>query len=400
MIFRILSTQWLAVAYVGAISFVLSVMIARALGPEAFGYYSIVISAGAIIAIVLDGGFSKLLQREHASVDANAAYTETNPQLTSKAYIHLLISALFFSIASIVFYPEKSLLLIITLAFYSAMVFNQFGLSILRGRGKFIKDAAWQIGNRSFSAFAVFLVILLGANRPREVLAALFLGSFIFAIIIAKNIQIKFKWIIDKKLYAIALPLMWLELANTLYFRSDIVLLGYLGVNNADIAHYGVAHRLIEAGLLFAYPIGAILFRKFRQDKQFQINPLGTLKIPLIYAFAIGIIIASLFHLVGYPLILYTFGNKYLASVNYLQTLCWCLVFIFPNTILTQALIAAKLERWCAIILTIAAVFNILANYYLVPIYGIDASAFIAVGTEILICFFFFWAIQQNEPRK
>ena len=64
MLKRFLGAQWLAVMFVGGISFILSVFIARQLGPEMFGVYAQAVSLGALLTILIDGGFGKLLMRE------------------------------------------------------------------------------------------------------------------------------------------------------------------------------------------------------------------------------------------------------------------------------------------------------------------------------------------------
>ena len=64
MLKRLLGAQWLAIVFVGGISFSLSVFIARRFGPEIFGVYAQAISLGALLAILIDGGFGKVLMRE------------------------------------------------------------------------------------------------------------------------------------------------------------------------------------------------------------------------------------------------------------------------------------------------------------------------------------------------
>ena len=64
MLKRLLGAQWVAIGFVGAISFLLSVAIARRFGPEAYGVYAQAVSLGAFLVILIDGGFGKLLMRE------------------------------------------------------------------------------------------------------------------------------------------------------------------------------------------------------------------------------------------------------------------------------------------------------------------------------------------------
>ena len=59
-----LSWQWLSTLLVAGISFLISVMLARALGVEGFGTYSYLLSLAGIFLILQDGGYKTLLFRE------------------------------------------------------------------------------------------------------------------------------------------------------------------------------------------------------------------------------------------------------------------------------------------------------------------------------------------------
>ena len=52
MIFRFLGAQWLAIGFVGAVSFDLSILVVRTLGPDLFGAYAIALSVGALVVIL------------------------------------------------------------------------------------------------------------------------------------------------------------------------------------------------------------------------------------------------------------------------------------------------------------------------------------------------------------
>jgi O-antigen/teichoic acid export membrane protein len=104
MIFRFLGAQWLAIAYIGLVSFVLSILVARTLGPDLFGVYAVALSLGALAAILIDGGFSKLLQRERAKV--SSAFVQIESTLPALAYGHAMIAICALSVLAMLLFCE------------------------------------------------------------------------------------------------------------------------------------------------------------------------------------------------------------------------------------------------------------------------------------------------------
>jgi len=106
-VFRSLDAQWVAVGFVALVSLGISIIIARTLGPELFGIYSIVISGGANVAILLDGSFDRLLQRELAH--PTPALMGFIPTLPQEAYGHAVKGILIMSLAAAIALPQHAL---------------------------------------------------------------------------------------------------------------------------------------------------------------------------------------------------------------------------------------------------------------------------------------------------
>ncbi len=262
MIVRFLGAQWLAACFVGLVSFGVSVLIARTLGPELFGAYVIAIAAGAVVAILIDGGFGKLLQRERAM--ASPELTGFMPLLPGLAYGHALLMLAGLCLAAMVFLPKQALTVVAALLFFGAAVLNQFGLALMRGDGRLVRDAGWQVGNRSLSAVCVLLVLWWGASQPWQMLMAQFVGAAAFGFFVARYLRVLPSFKFSAHVYKAVLPFAWIDLACVLYFRADMVLFQFLGVAKLEVGKYGVAYRLLEAVILLALPLGLILFRRFR----------------------------------------------------------------------------------------------------------------------------------------
>jgi O-antigen/teichoic acid export membrane protein len=383
MIIRLLGAQWFAAGFVGLVSMGVSVLIARTLGPDLFGVYAIAISAGAVVAVLIDGGFGKLLQRERAlATPALAGFTETLPSL---AYGHALLMLGVLCLAGVVLLPNHALTTVAALLFFGAVVFNQFGLAVMRGDGRLVRDAGWQVGNRTLSAFCVALVLWLGASQPWQMLMAQFVGAGVFGFLIARHLRVFALFKFRASIYRAALPFAWIDLACVLHFRADMVLLEFLDVAKLEAGKYGVAYRLFEAVILLAAPMSLILFRRYRMDSAEPSRVVRQMWPAVLLAALIGAIVVLLAWMFGEYLVQLAYGAPYARAGGLLVVLSCALVFLLPNGIIYQAALAFGLERWFAISATAAAVLNISGNLILIPRYGVMGAAMMTVLTEAVL---------------
>lgn len=386
MIIRFIGAQWLASLFVAIVSFLISILIARALGPDDFGIYSIALSVGAIFAILIDGGFGKLLLRERAKVSASISHLL--PQLPSLACGHAILATFVFSLFVLAILPSKSHTLIAAICFFGITVLNQFGLAILRGDGRLVRDASWQIGNRSFTATCVLVAIyFFDASKPWHIYLALLVGSLVFGSLVLRYLKIRPNFKVSKQIYLLILPFVWLDFASVLYFRADMILLGLFKVPKVEIGHYGVAYRLLEAVMLFAAPFSIILFKKFRSDAYRLQGFISLLYKSTFTAFLIGIFFYLGIGVIGDEIVALAYGTEFLSAAEYLMTLALALVFMLPNLVLLQAAIALDLEKWLAFAASTAACVNIIGNSILIPIYGPSAAAWMTIATEGVLFF-------------
>ncbi len=385
MVFRFLGAQWLAIAYIGLVSLGLSILVARTLGPDLFGIYAVALSVGTLVAILIDGGFSKLLQRERARESITLA--EIGPALPALAYGHAILAIVTLSILAVLFFQDHKMTALVTVWCFGAAVLNGYGLAVLRGDGRLVRDASWQIGNRTLSALCMAAAVLvLGASQPWQVLMAQFAGSAAFGLFVTWFLRVRPRLMVPPAVYRAVLPLVWLDLAIALYFRSDMVLLEFLKVPQAEVGHYGVAYRLIEALILLASPMGLILFRLFRKGSNAPVRMVKQLLLPpMALAMLAGIGLALLMWFYSDVIVSLAYGQAYQGASILLAILGCSLIFILPNGILNQGALALGMERWFAISATIAAIINIMGNLLFIPIYGAMASAWMTVITEAVL---------------
>lgn len=384
MLTRFLGAQWLAIVFNGVVSFALSVLIARTFGPELFGVYATAISLGGLFSVLVDGGFSKLLQRETTRPTPElAAISKVIPEF---AFGHALLVVCSSSLVVLLLSFSYHLPTILaTFAAFGAAVMGQFGLSLLRGRGSFVKDAAWQISSRMLTAVCVGLAIIWGVSQPWQILTAQFIGAATFVLFVMAFFHVRPAFRIPVSVYRVVLPLVWLDLATVVYFRADMLLLKLIGVPNADVGYYGVAYRIIEAFLLLASPVSLILFRKFRIAGGSADVVIRQMLVPAISAALIGLSIALFLWLFGDYCVALAYGQSFHPAGRLLGILGFSLVFAAANGVFNQAAVAIGIERWCAVSASCAALVNVAGNLVFLPRFGVSAAAWMTLVTEIVL---------------
>lgn len=394
MILRSLAAQWGATIYVGVVSFALSVFIARQTGPANFGEYSVALSVGAVLAIFIDGGMRSLLMRERTHASSHLAHL--SDLLPSIAFGHALIVALASSLIAITFFTDKIALALATVWCFFGIVVAQYISAMLRGEGRLVLDAGWQMGQRSFSAACIVLAIVLGFHSPWHILAAWALGALTANLLFPFGLKCRPSFSFRPKLYKVVLPLLWIDLATAVYFRSDMMMLQWLGVPQEQIGQYAAGYRLIEAAILLANPVGILLFRHIRilnEDRR----ALGQ-HIPRATALAAILGVAGAAFIAGFaePIIALTYGSNYTETAGLLAILAWSLALVLPNAILTQAALALNLERPYVFAATIAAVSNVALNFVFIVRYGPQAAAWVTIVTEAVLFAILAFALHRN----
>jgi O-antigen/teichoic acid export membrane protein len=385
--------QWGATIYVGIVSFAINVLIARSIGAKGFGEFATAMAIGSILLIVLDGGFRTLLLRE---------VTRPTPGLSVRperipliALGHLLAVACLSSVLALSWFRENLSIALATLACFVGVAMTQLVSALLRGQGRIIHEGTWQMVARSLSAVAILVMLLIGFHEPWHILATWAAASIALALILLGRYLPAVRLRLSREMYQSALPILIIDFATAVYFRSDLILMSLLGVSKEDSGNYAVAYRLIEAIILLANPLCILLFRRFRGASAGYPLPDRFVEAPAVYALVLGVGMAITIGLAAPSLVRWVYGSQYDASIELLQVLCWALVFILPNVVLTQAALAFNRERQYAMAAVVAAGANLALNLVFLPSHGVVAAAYCTVVTEFVLFSFLALALRR-----
>lgn len=387
MVIKSLFAQWFAVIYVAAVSFGVTTLLARGLGPANYGQYATALAGGSILAIVLDGGMRTLILRERSRATVKLERHVRN--LVPFSVGHSIMASFLFLALSIFFLSGSRLWLACsTIVCFWGIVLTQYASAALRGDGKIEVDARFQVGARTFSALAIGGVLLAGFAAPWKILAAWSVVSVTYAAIVFLSYDVRPNFRVPFEIYKAAFPLFLVDLAITSYLRSDLLVLDYFRVSNTQIGQYSAAFRICDAYVMMSGPIGLLFFRHFRVVGK----PLHQLRkdifLYLGLFFLAGAVLAIGVRYFSADIIRLVYGVKYPDGGLYLGILAWMLFFIMPNMLLNQVSLALGRERCLMFIMLTVAVINIGVNFFLIPKYGILAAVWMTVVTEALVFLF------------
>lgn len=374
------------------------------LGSEEYGLYFAIFNYTYIFQILLDFGLQNYNQTE-ISTD-NSKIGQLFPGILSAK---LLLTVLYLG-ASIL---GGFALGYASHDFFPWLILNQIVLSFnillrsnISAHRQFIKDAFLSVLDKSLMIIGGVLMLSPAIHwLPLSILnfvwiqsAALLLTS-LFCIYYNLKLSSSFKWQVDAKLFrkivVQALPFAMIYFLMTIYYRIDSLmieqLLGQRGAREAGI--YAQSYRIMEsvnnigyilAGVilpLFAYHIGkqSSLVHVLRQGY----NIMLTILVPIVIG---GVIYAKEIISTLYP----NSDATYSSQIFVVLLLNFIPVGILY--VLGPLLTASKAFRVMIPSLLIACILNVLANYWLIPIYGALGAAITTFSTQTFMLFVYWIA--------
>ena len=370
----------------GALAFGLNVFLARFLFPSEFGRYQFAITCGALAALIQDAGFRTLIFRE----EAGASRGFSLPPLSWLFWRHLLPTTAFFCFLALVF--GYTLLLPSTI-YFAFFVWCSWISSCLKGRRCFLEESG---SSTSFRLTTVLCGLFLASrfSSANGALWGLALGGALWGLVSWKMISglcgrtnsSPFR-VSLRKLYAASLSFLLIDLFTTIYFRMDIVMLNYFR-SSEEVAYYAASYRLFEAVIFASTPLMHIYFAYFRPlflAREKESRPMFFFSLAAALFIAAGLLFVAI--LGREKILTWLYGMDYLRAKDSFVWLMFALLFALPNYILTQTVIASAKERLYVWAAAGTALFNFVANCFLIPLKGGPGAAITTFLSEALLFF-------------
>jgi O-antigen/teichoic acid export membrane protein len=187
-----------------------------------------------------------------------------------------------------------------------------------------------------------------------------------------------------RRILRMALPVGIASVLSSLYFTIDQVLLGWL-VSGRELGHYAAAVRFLTAvvaipGLVMAAGVPGLA--RTVGDRNELSRFAGTLAHWLaVTALPLGVGLAVF----ARPAVRLVFGGSYTESVPLLRVLMLAAAISVANNLLSIVLMSAAVVRAMVLVNLLSLIVNIAGNLALVPRYGVTASAWLTVASEVVV---------------
>lgn len=365
------------------LAMVVSIFVARYLGPEKYGILSYAISLASLFAVATHMGLSGLAVRELVN------NPEKHEELMGTIFGIKLAGSLIAMAAFLAFIfalgevndVEFWVLLVVsgTILLKPFEVFDFWFQAKVKAKYSSIVRATATI---SLSVIKLGLVVY-GAHLLTFAAAYLFqalLIALLFVLFFRKeaNIPIKkwtFKLLRAKKLLGQGWMIMLGAIFAMVYIKIDQVMIRWL-VDAEEVGIYSVAAKLSEAWYFIPTIIVASLFPKLlelrkKDEAQFKVR----LQQLFDFLFVMALTLAIIVTFISEPVINFLYGVEFRKSAVILSIHIWAGLFIFMRAVFSKWILVEDAIAFSMITQGAGALVNIILNLILIPFHaGVGAA--------------------------
>ncbi len=381
---------------------IITVAVARLLGDSQLGVYSLVMVWVAFLQPLTNLGMNNIVQK--------LAQDQPSPQqalaVLSTAFWLRMLAGVLFALLMLagfyLFYPElmqQHPWVIATLFFLQSF----FALILYEYQQNYWNHF------RAVAASKVFISVLTLTAR----IGGLWLGANIYFLLLVVAIEFlltglmqyywyrryapdrlwlrfsKPDWQLAKLLFRRSAWLWTAGIVSVIYLKIDVVMIEQmLGASAAG--QYSAIARISELWYVIPVTLAARYYPEMlKMYQQSWPDYLYVLRKRGCQFFLLGAGIALGMTIFAYWIVLWVFGENYLATVTVLQIHVWAGCFVFVRSLVSQHLILTGQEPLSLVSHGVGALINIGMNYYLIPIYGLAGAAWATLASYAFASFFF-----------
>jgi O-antigen/teichoic acid export membrane protein len=371
------------------LTFVLTVYVARALGADALGQFSIVMSLLLIFQTISYIGQEQIVIREVARAPHEAGAYLVNGSLLVVAG-GMLGTLLMFVTASILDYESQ------------VMIYIYFaGLSLIPGALAIVAESV--IKGLEQMHFVTVAQTITGVIRLCLSLVLLCLGVdlwSIFLVIALSNMMLyleylyivrrlvgSFVFLVDRRMIRHLLHLagafIVVSIFGVVFRHVDVLMLGKMK-DSTTVGIYSAAFRLTQMGMQFRPAFMLALFPRMSEvytHSPAQLGEIAERSLRLLMTFIIPIAVVVTF--LAEEMIVLFYDTGYQESVHVLRLLAWGLVLFFANAVLYRTLLASDNEQVTVRVAGVNMISNVLLNLLLIPRWGVNGVAVASICTTL-----------------
>jgi O-antigen/teichoic acid export membrane protein len=373
------------------VSFFVGIWVARYLGPEQFGLFSYSQSFVGLFAVIATFGLDSIVIRELVKSEAR------RDELIGTAFwLKLLGTFVVLGILAITVNLTSSDSYTNTLVFIiaSATIFQSFNVVDFYFQAKVMSKYVVYANALPLFLGSLIKIVLILNEAPLEYFAismvfdgfVLACGFVYFYIKHAPHLNIKnltFKWEVAKHLLKDSWPLAFSGAVVAIYMRIDQVMIKEM-MDLSSVGQYAVASKLSEAWYFIPMIIGTSLLPSIINSKKNN-EKLYYKRLQNFYTLMVwlAIIIALLISFFSYDIVDILYGQDFHRASKVLVIQAWVGVFASLGMACRNWYIAENYITEALYKAIFGMVINIIGNYYLIQLYGIEGAAISSILGQI-----------------
>lgn len=387
-----------------AISFVITMITARYLGPSNYGVINYVDSFVVFFASFSTLGIENVIVKELVHNPDKQGET-----LGSTIVMQMLSSFLsIFAVVGLIclLNSNDSTYRTVALLYSVSMFFKCLEVTQYWYQAKLMSKTYSIASTLAYIAMSIYRVYLLATSKGIEWFAfsttidALFLA--VILIICYKrdkgpklHTSIKrSKDILSQSYHYILSGLM-----IAIYWQSDKVMLRHI-VNETAVGYYSTATKICS---LWAFVLVAIidsarpvLFDISKKDIDAFNKRTTQLYAVIIY---ISVFMSTLLTIFAPLIIKILYGNEYLPSIQILRIVTWCTTFSYLGMARSIWVLANGLERYEKRMALVGTICNLTLNAVFIPMYGAAGAAIATLITQIVVNYIIMLIVKELRPN-
>jgi O-antigen/teichoic acid export membrane protein len=362
------------------------IVIARALGPERFGVYALLLAMVEMLAVASGSGYIDYLTRE-AAKDERLGWGLAGQLTWLRAAYAIPFTAAGLGILWLCGYPR--LVLIGTACMSLTLIPRSLSEGIqgvLRGTSRQVEFLVVELAFGITLATSAGILLIRGGGLVTAVVTEL--TAAVIGAVAALGFALKFRTKQRLRLErsqmvkASAIFNIYTFVAN-LYDRLDVVLLSKLAGDYAT-GVYSVAYRPIATVQLLPYGVLNSLLPALARGNLAQAEKERLERaMGLLLSMAFAIVLATMvFADALVPLIL---GTSFAESSAALKILIWAVVLRYLNFALNTRLLAGGHEKVFVVTSLVCLAVNVVGNLVFIPMFSWRAAAVLTIMTELAL---------------
>jgi O-antigen/teichoic acid export membrane protein len=381
-------------------------VMARKLGAEDFGSFIFALSLSSVVLIAAGFGMDAFMTREIAKNRDSVHVLLSNVMVLKGSMLFALIGVLGGIVLIGPYSAGTRIAVVVVGAGVAVEMLSATLHSVAQGFERMEVGAVGLVVQRTLTAIVGIAVVIAGGGLIAA--ALVFLGGSVVGYVVTmvylrRVVRIEFRPNRSQfmEVLKVSAPIGVAVLMFTVLLRLDATLISFLTHGDqAEVAHYGAAYRLIDATMFVPWVFSAAMLpwvaRQSEQDSEVLARG-SAVGLKLLVAFLMPIGIGYVVFAPSLIDILY--GSGFKDAIVPLRFLGMMTVLYAVNAYASSVLIARHQPAVFARGIAFVLVLNLILNVLLIPPYGASGAAFAAIVTGTILAAYSVWKIRVAVGR-